>query len=185
MSSDLGDPIEPLITADEVARRVRELGAAIAQEYADRPLTLVGVLRGATLFLADLARAIDLPLVIDFVTMASYGQGTESSGAVRVVQPAMTDLRGRDVLIVEDIVDTGLTLVALIEYLRGFQPRTVRVCTFLSKPARRRVAASLDFVGFEIPDRFVVGYGLDYAERYRNLPYIGYFLPPGSEAQDR
>ncbi len=185
MSFEPGAPIEPLFTAEEIARRVRGLGAAIAQEYAGRSLTLVGVLRGATLFLADLARAIDLPLVIDFVTLASYGQGTESSGAVRVVQPAMTDLRGRDVLIVEDIVDTGLTLVALIEYLRHFQPRTIGVCTFLSKPARGRVATSLDFVGFEIPDRFVVGYGLDYAERYRNLPYIGYLVPPGAEAQDR
>ena len=177
MSFEPSDPIEPLFTAEEIARRVRELGAAIAQEYAGRSLTLVGVLRGATLFLADLARAIDLPLVIDFVTMASYGQGTESSGAVRVVQPAMTDLRGRDVLIVEDIVDTGLTLVALIDYLRHFQPQTIGVCTFLSKPARRRVATSLDFVGFEIPDRFMVGYGLDYAERYRNLRDIATLSP--------
>ncbi len=183
MNSDLDDPIESLITAEEIARRVRELGGEIAQEYAGRSLTLVGVLRGATLFLADLARAIDLPLVIDFVTMASYGQGTESSGAVRVVQPAMTDLRGRDVLIVEDIVDTGLTLVALIEYLRHFQPRTIGVCTFLSKRARRRVATSLDFVGFEIPDRFVVGYGLDYAERYRNLPYVGTLKPEAYQGE--
>ena len=180
MSSAPIESIEPLITAGQIARRVQELGAAIAAAYVECPLTLVGVLRGATLFLADLARAIDLPLVIDFVTMASYGRGTESSGTVRVVQPAMTDLRGRDVLIVEDIVDTGLTLAALIEYLRGFQPRSIAVCTLLSKPARRRVTAALDFVGFEIADHFVVGYGLDYAERYRNLPYIGYLSGPGS-----
>ena len=169
--------VEPLISQDEIAQRVQEMGAAIAERYAGRPLTLLGVLRGSAFFLADLARAVAIPLEIDFVACSSYGRGTETSGTVAIAPQALTSLRDRDVLIVEDIVDTGLTLAALLRHLESFQPRSIAVCALLSKPARRRVPVALDYVGFEIPDHFVVGYGLDYAEGFRNLPFIG-CLPP-------
>jgi hypoxanthine phosphoribosyltransferase len=157
-------PVEPLISAAEIADRVRALGAEITARYAGCPVTLVGVLNGSTFFVADLARAIDLSVRIDFVSLSSYGDATESSGRVQVRVGAKTSLEDRDVIVVEDIVDTGL-------------PRSIAICTLLDKPSRRRVDVPIDYVGFSIPDRFVVGYGLDYAERYRNLPFVGCLDP--------
>lgn len=172
------DPaVEPLISAEEIADRVRSLGAEITARYPDCPLTLVGVLNGSTFFLADLARSIDLSVAIDFVSLSSYGNATESSGHVQVRVGTKTSLEDRDVIVVEDIVDTGLTLEALVAYLKSCRPRSIAVCTLLDKPTRRRVEVPIDFVGFSIPDRFVVGYGLDYAERFRNLPFVGCLDP--------
>lgn len=165
--------IAPLLTTAQIADRVAEMGEQIAADYAGRPLTLLGVLRGSTFFLADLARAIGIPVEIDFVGLSSYGLGTESSGTVEVHQHIHSDLRGRHILIVEDIIDTGRTLEKLFDYLQDFGPESVAVCTLLSKPARRLVEVPVTYTGFEIPDQFVIGYGLDYANLYRNLPYIG------------
>lgn len=167
---------EQLVTmhsTEDIAARVRELGAEITREYKDSALVLVCVLKGSFVFAADLARAIDLPLRIDFLGVRSYGEGTESSGVVQITQDLSRPIANEDVLIVEDIVDTGLTIAHLMDLLRTRQPRSVKVCALLHKPARARVAVKIDYLGFTIEDRFVVGYGLDFGERYRNLPYIG------------
>jgi hypoxanthine phosphoribosyltransferase len=172
--------LDVMITEEQIARRVGELGAAITRDYPDHqePLLLVGVLKGATLFLADLVRVIDRPVEFDFVAIASYGAATRSSGEVRVLKDLEAAVAGKHVLIVEDILDTGLTLrfSYLIETLRARHAASVKVCVLLDKPARRRVEVPVDYRGFEIEDRFVVGYGMDYAERYRNLRYIGVIL---------
>lgn len=162
-----------LIDEDQLQRRVTELGAAIAADYAGRDLLVLFVLKGALLFVSDLVRAIDLPLRLDFMVVSSYGAGVASSGSVRIVTDMRTDARNHDILIVEDIIDTGLTLTEIIGHLAVRQPASIEICTLLSKPARRQVDLTVRYVGFEIPDAFVVGYGLDFAERYRNLPYIG------------
>jgi len=156
-----------------IAQRVAELGAQITAEYKDRPLVLIVVLKGSFVFAADLARAIDLPLRIDFLGVRSYGEGTESSGVVQITQDLSRPIEGEDVIIVEDIVDTGLTIAHLVDLLRTRQPRSVKICSLLHKPARARVHVAVDYLGFTIEDKFVIGYGLDFAERYRNLPYIG------------
>jgi hypoxanthine phosphoribosyltransferase len=163
---------EVLVTAEDLQRRVRELGAEISSDYADRSLLLVGVLKGAVFFLSDLMRVIDIPVEVDFMAVASYGSATDSSGVVRILKDLDIAIEGRDVLIVEDIVDSGLTLQYLMRNLGSRNPRTLEVCALLTKPERRKVDLPTRYVGFEIPDRFVVGYGLDYAERYRNLPFV-------------
>ena len=161
-----------LVTAEELQRRVAELGAQISRDYADAPLLLVGVLKGAVFFLSDLMRFIDIPVEVDFMAVASYGSATDSSGVVRILKDLDVAIEGRDVLIVEDIVDSGLTLQYLMRNLGSRNPRTLEVCALLTKPDRRKVDLPTRYVGFEIPDRFVVGYGLDYAERHRNLPFV-------------
>ncbi len=177
--------ISILLGAEAIQARISELGAQIASDYPnpDEPLLLVGVLKGAALFLADLVRAIDRPLEFDFVAIASYGAATRSSGEVRVLKDLESSVSGKHVIIVEDILDTGLTLrfSYLIESLRARQAASVKVCVLLDKPSRRRVEVPVDYRGFVIQDRFVVGYGMDYAETYRNLPYIGYVIHADEE----
>jgi hypoxanthine phosphoribosyltransferase len=166
---------EVLVTSDELQRRVAELGEQISRDYRarpPRPLLLVGVLKGAVFFLSDLMRFIDIPVEVDFMAVASYGSATDSSGVVRILKDLDVAIEGRDVLIVEDIVDSGLTLQYLLRNLGSRNPRTLEVCALLTKPERRKVDLPTRYVGFEIPDRFVVGYGLDYAERHRNLPFV-------------
>src|SRR5712691_5632694 len=163
---------EILVQADDLQRRVRELGSEITRDYQGRELLLVGVLKGAVFFLSDLMRAIDVPCEVDFMAVASYGSATDSSGVVRILKDLDVAIEGRDVLIVEDIVDSGLTLQYLLRNLGARTPRSLEVCALLTKPERREVDLPTRYVGFEIPNRFVVGYGLDHAERYRNLPYV-------------
>jgi hypoxanthine phosphoribosyltransferase len=162
-----------MLSAEQIAARVRELGAEITREYTGRPLVLVCVLKGSFVFAADLARAIDLPVRIDFLGVRAYGVDTETSGVVQITQDLSRPIVGEHVLLVEDIVDTGLTIAHLINLLRTRGPESVRVCALLHKPARARIEVKIDYLGFTIEDRFVVGFGLDFAERYRNLPYIG------------
>jgi hypoxanthine phosphoribosyltransferase len=170
----MSERIVTMLSAETIAARVRELGREITQEYADRSLVLVCVLKGSFVFTSDLARAIDVKnLRIDFLGTRSYGEGTESSGVVQITQDLSKPIAGEDVLIVEDIVDTGLTIAHLVDLFRTRNPRSVRVCSLLHKPARARVAVHIDYLGFTIEDKFVVGYGLDFAEHFRNLPYIG------------
>jgi hypoxanthine phosphoribosyltransferase len=163
---------EVLVSADDVQRRVAELGEEISRDYAGRSLLLVGVLKGAVFFLSDLMRFIDIPVEVDFMAVASYGSATDSSGVVRILKDLDASIEDRDVLIVEDIVDSGLTLQYLMRNLGSRNPRTLEVCALLTKPERRKVDLPTRYVGFEIPNRFVVGYGLDYAERHRNLPFV-------------
>jgi hypoxanthine phosphoribosyltransferase len=163
---------EVLVSAEELQRRVVELGEEISRDYAGRSLLLVGVLKGAVFFLSDLMRFIDVPVEVDFMAVASYGSATDSSGVVRILKDLDGPIEGRDVLIVEDIVDSGLTLQYLMRNLGSRNPSTLEVCALLTKPERRKVDLPTRYVGFEIPNRFVVGYGLDYAERHRNLPYV-------------
>ena len=163
---------EVLVSAAEVQHRVAELGEQISRDYAGRSLLLIGVLKGAVFFLSDLMRFIDIPVEVDFMAVASYGSATDSSGVVRILKDLDVALEGRHVLIVEDIVDSGLTLQYLLRNLGARNPASMEVCALLTKPARLKVALEPRYVGFEIPNRFVVGYGLDHAERYRNLPYV-------------
>jgi hypoxanthine phosphoribosyltransferase len=166
--------VSTLLDAAQIAARVQELGAQIARDYTDRRLVLVSVLKGSFVFTADLARAIDIPSVrIEFLGVRSYGEGTTSSGVVQITQDLTRPIEGEDVLIVEDIVDTGLTIAHLLELLRTRHPASLKVCALLHKPARTKVEVPIHYLGFTIEDRFVVGYGLDWAERYRNLPFIG------------
>lgn len=172
------DVAEVLVDAERIAAKVAELGARLSVDYAGQQLTLVSVLKGSLPFMADLMRAITIPVQIDLMEVSSYGgTSTETSGLVRILKDLSSSIEGRDVLIVEDIIDTGLTLNYLHRYLRGKNPRTLRICTLLDKPARRLAEIPIDYLGFTIPDRFVVGYGLDYGEFYRNLPYIGVLKP--------
>jgi hypoxanthine phosphoribosyltransferase len=163
-----------MLTAEQIQARVRALGADITRDYAGRNLVIVCVLKGSFVFAADLTRAIDLPLRVDFLGVRSYGADTESSGVVQITQDLSRPIEHDDVLLVEDIVDTGLTVAHLIDLLRTRSPASVKVCALLHKAARARVQVALDYLGFTIEDRFVVGYGLDFSERYRNLPYIGF-----------
>jgi hypoxanthine phosphoribosyltransferase len=163
---------EILVQADELKQRVRTLGEEISRDYADRDLLLVGVLKGAVFFLADLMRHIDVACEVDFMAVASYGSATDSSGVVRILKDLDTPIAGRNVLIVEDIVDSGLTLQYLLRNLGARDPGTLEVCALLTKPERRKVELPIRYVGFEIPNRFAIGYGLDHDERLRNLPYV-------------
>jgi hypoxanthine phosphoribosyltransferase len=164
--------VEPLITEEGLARRVAELGARITEDYRGKDLVVVGVLKGSFPFVADLVRQIDLPLRVDFLGLSSYGNGTESSGVVKITSDLTKPIAGKHVLVVEDIVDTGLTMKYLLANLATRQPASVRVCSLLEKPARLRVEVEIAYKGFTIPDEFVVGYGLDFAEQYRNLPDV-------------
>lgn len=165
--------VTTLLSAEQIAARVRELGAQITQEYQGRRLVLVCVLKGSFVFTADLARSIDLTCRIEFLGVRSYGEGTASSGVVQITQDLTRPIEGEDVLIVEDIVDTGLTIAHLLELFRTRKPASLKVCALLHKPARTRIEVPISYLGFTIADRFVVGYGLDWAERYRNIPFIG------------
>lgn len=161
-----------LIAEDELQAKVKELGAKITEDYQGKDLLLVCVLKGAVLFVSDLMKRIDLPLEIDFMAISSYGSNTQSSGVVRILKDLNQSIEGRNVLIVEDIIDSGLTLSYLAENLKARGPESVEICTILDKPDRRTTSLDIKYTGFQIPDEFVVGYGLDYAEKYRNLPYI-------------
>ena len=172
MSSMMPDVAEVLITSEQIQERVRELGARITQDYAGEKLLLVGILRGAVVVMGDLMRCIDLPCEIDFMDISSYGSGASSSGVVRILKDLEEDITDRHVLIVEDIIDTGLTLSYLRRSLLARKPASLEICALLTKPARRRVELDIKYLGFEVPDEFVVGYGLDYAGAYRNLPDI-------------
>ena len=162
-----------LIDEQKIENRVREIGAQITADYKDKDLVVIGILKGAVLFMADLIKKINVPLSIDFMAVSSYGKSTRSSGIVRILKDLDEEIEGKDVLIVEDIVDTGLTLKFLAENILSRNPKSLKVCCLLDKPSRRKVAVSVDYVGFEIPDEFVVGYGLDYDQKYRNIPFIG------------
>jgi hypoxanthine phosphoribosyltransferase len=164
---------EVLIDEDTLRDRVAELGAEISTEYAGRDLMLIGVLKGAVFFMADLMRTIDVHCEVDFMAISSYGASTDSSGVVRILKDLDANIEGRNVLVVEDIIDSGLTLSYLMRNLRARNPATLEVCALLTKPERREIQVPVRYIGFEIPNRFVVGYGLDFAERYRNLRYVG------------
>jgi hypoxanthine phosphoribosyltransferase len=176
------DPVigEILVQPDDLKRRVRELGEQISADYAGKDLLLVGVLKGAVFFLADLMRQIDVPCEVDFMAVASYGSATESSGVVRILKDLDRPIEGHDVLIVEDIVDSGLTLQYLLRNLGARNPASLEVCALLTKPERRKVQLEPRYLGFEIPDRFAIGYGLDHAEQYRNLPYVAALSSAGA-----
>jgi hypoxanthine phosphoribosyltransferase len=163
---------EILVQPDDLKRKVREIGETISADYAERDLLLVCVLKGAVFFLADLMRSIDIPCEVDFMAVSSYGSETDSSGVVRILKDLDRPIAGRDVLIIEDIVDSGLTLQYLMRNLGARGPASLEVCALLTKPDRRKVDLPTRYVGFEIPDKFAIGYGLDVAERYRNLPYV-------------
>jgi len=175
---------EILVQQDDLAHRVRAIGAEISDAYRGRSLLLIGVLKGAMFFLSDLMRELDVECEVDFMAVASYGSSTDSSGVVRILKDLDAPIENRDVLIVEDIVDSGLTLSYLLRTLRARDPASLEVCALLIKPERRKVDLPIHYVGFEIPDRFVVGYGLDHAERFRNLPYVAALQeePRGSSA---
>ncbi|MCL2368185.1 MAG: hypoxanthine phosphoribosyltransferase [Oscillospiraceae bacterium] len=162
---------------ETIAKRVGELGQMIAADYEGRDPVLIGVLKGSFVFMADLVRATDIKCQIEFLGVSSYGSETVSSGVVRITRDLDCDIAGRDVIVVEDILDSGLTLSYLIGYLQGRKPASIAICTLLDKPERRRAEVDAKYIGFTIPDAFVVGYGLDYIERYRNLPYIGVLKP--------
>jgi hypoxanthine phosphoribosyltransferase len=171
------DVEEILLSGDQIAGRVAELGAQLAADYAGRDPVLVSVLKGSFIFLADLIRAMETSVSIDLMEVSSYGASTETSGQVRILKDLSKPIEGRDVIVVEDIIDTGLTLNYLLRYLHDKGPASIRICCLLDKPARRLAEIPIDYRGFTIPDRFVIGYGLDYDERYRNLPYIGVLKP--------
>jgi len=166
-----------LISEEQIQACVRDLGARISVDYRERDLTLVCVLKGGIVFLADLIRAISVPLSLDFMATSSYGFSTESSGVVRILKDLDMNIEGKNILVVEDIIDTGHTLNYLMRILQERRPFTLRICTLLNKPSRRAVDIALDYLGFDIPNEFVVGYGLDFNENYRNLPYIGVLKP--------
>ena len=163
---------EILVQPDQLKERVRALGRTISEDYAGKDLLLVGVLKGAVFFLADLMRNIDVPCEVDFMAVASYGSATDSSGVVRILKDLDTPISGRNVLIVEDIVDSGLTLQYLLRNLGARDPASIEVCALLTKPERRKAEVPIRYTGFEIPNRFAIGYGLDHGERWRNLPYV-------------
>ena len=177
----MNDPAigEILVQPDDLSARVKELGEQVSADYEGRDLLLVGVLKGAVFFLSDLMRHISSPCEVDFMAVASYGSSTDSSGVVRILKDLDIPIEGREVLIVEDIVDSGLTLSYLLRTLNARNPKSLEVCALLTKPDRRKVDLPIRYVGFEIPNRFAIGYGLDHAERYRNLPYVAVLADPG------
>jgi hypoxanthine phosphoribosyltransferase len=174
---------EILIDEDALSSRVAELGAEVSADYQGRDLLLIGVLKGAVFFMADLMRHITVPCEVDFMAISSYGDSTDSSGIVRILKDLDINIEGRDVLVVEDIIDSGLTLSYLMRNLESREPASLEVCALMTKPARREIDVPVRYIGFEIPNRFVVGYGLDFGERYRNLPYVAVlsdeFIPEG------
>src|SRR5206468_3307677 len=164
---------EVLIDEETLAARVAELGAEISADYEGRDLLLIGVLKGAVFFMADLMRHLTVPCEVDFMAISSYGDSTDSSGIVRILKDLDINIEGRDVLVVEDIIDSGLTLSYLLRNLESREPASLEICALLTKPERREIEVPVRYIGFEIPNKFVIGYGLDFAERYRNLPYVG------------
>ena len=186
---DMRDDIQTvLVTEEQLRAKVAELGARISRDYAGKDLLLVSILKGAVVFMADLMRAVTIPCSIDFMVVSSYGgTNTQSTGLVKIVKDLDADLSGREVLIVEDVLDTGVTLSNLVPMLKMRHPNSVRICAILDKPARRKTDIRADYTGFEVPDAFVVGYGLDYNEVYRNLPDVGVLSPRiyGQEDEDR
>jgi hypoxanthine phosphoribosyltransferase len=169
----LAAKLEVLISEQQIAARVADLAAEIESDHRDKELVLVGVLKGAFVFISDLARKIDLPLAVDFIGLSSYGEATESSGVVKITSDLTKPIEGKHVLVVEDIVDTGLTMRYLLDNLATRHPASVKICALLSKPSRSRTRIPIRYLGFEVPDRFVVGYGLDAGEKFRNIPFIG------------
>ena len=164
---------EVLASEQQLKDKIAELGAAITRDYAGKDLLMVSILKGSVMVMADLMRAVDLPMAIDFMNVSSYGAGTETKGSVKILKDLDVDIKGKDLLIVEDILDSGVTLHNLINLLRQREPASIEICTLFSKPSRRRVDVEAKYIGFIIPDAFIVGYGLDYDEKYRNLPYVG------------
>lgn len=173
----------PIVTQEEMRTRIRELGRQITTDYADKDLILVGILKGAYAFYADLARAIRIPMRVDFLVVTSYGSKANPSGKIKMVTDLTEDIAGRDVLLVEDIVDSGLTVQYLLKTLARRKPKSIKVCALLSKPERRKVNVTIDYVGFKIPNKYVVGYGLDYQQKYRNLPYLAVLDTVDDEGQ--
>lgn len=169
----MAEEIKVLVSEEKVNERIRELGKQISEAYAGKELHLICVLKGGVYFMCELSKRITVPTSIDFMSVSSYGDGTKSSGVVRIVKDLDESIEGKDVLIVEDIIDSGRTLYYLMDILRKRNPKSLHLCTLLDKPDRREKDVKVDYTGFEIPDEFVVGYGLDYAQKYRNLPYIG------------
>ncbi|MBQ2311928.1 MAG: hypoxanthine phosphoribosyltransferase [Clostridia bacterium] len=165
---------EVLITREQLAQRVRELGQQITKDYEGEPVLLVGILRGSVPFMADIMREIDLDVTIDFMSVSSYGGSTKTSGVVRIVKDLETPIEGKNVIIIEDIIDTGLTLHYLKGHLLGRGPKSLKICAILDKPSRRKIDIKGDYIGFEVEDKFIVGYGLDFNQRYRQLPYISW-----------
>ena len=175
--SQQDDILKVLLSEEQLKAKCAEMGARITRDYQGKNLLLVTVLKGAVVYLADLMRGIDLPCAIDFMVVSSYGSGVKTSGVVKIVKDLDQDLSGRDILIVEDILDSGMTLSYLKGLLQSRRPASIRIATLLDKPSRRKVDLQADYVGYEVPDEFVVGYGLDYDEQYRNLPYVGVLKP--------
>ena len=171
------DILNVLISEEELAKKVQEIGAQISKDYEGKNLMMVSVLKGSVVFMADLMRAVTVPGEIDFMSVSSYGSGAKTSGVVKIIKDLDIELAGRDLLIVEDILDSGLTLSYIKKILMERGPRSIKICTLLDKPERRKADIFADYSGFEVPDEFVVGYGLDFAEKYRNLPYIGVLKP--------
>lgn len=169
----LKDVQEILVTKEDIQKKIEEMGKAISEDYKGKDLMLVGVLKGSVPFMADLMRAINIPCTMDFMAVSSYGNTTQSSGIVRILKDLDANIQDKNILIVEDIIDTGYTLKYLIENLKSRKPSSIKICCFLDKPDRRKVDLDIDYVGFKIPDEFVIGYGLDFAEKYRNLPFVG------------
>jgi len=164
--------VKILISREEIAKAVTRLASEIRRDYQGKQPLLIGVLKGSFVFMADLIRQLDLPLELDFVRLSSYGAGKETSGKVKVVQPLKTAVKGRDVLVIEDIVDTGITISFLLDYLRKKKPASLKLCALTDKPSHRKIQVSIDYLGFTLPDKFIVGYGLDFAEKFRYLPDI-------------
>ena len=173
----MADKIRVLLTEEEVNKRISEVAAQISSDYKGRPVHLICILKGGVFFTCELAKRLDLEVSLDFMSVSSYGSGVKTSGVVKIMKDLDIALEGYDLLIVEDILDSGMTLDYIIEMLQGRNPKSVKICTLLDKPERRKVNLKADYFGFTVPDEFVVGYGLDYDERYRNLPYIGILKP--------
>ena len=169
--------VSVLISEEQIRERVKELGAQITKDYAGKEILLIGVLKGAVVFMSDLMRCIDLPVEIDFMSVSSYGSGTKTTGNIKILKDTDVSVEGRDILIAEDILDTGITLSNLKELLIKRGAKSLKICTILNKPGRRQSAVTADYVGFDVPDEFIVGYGLDYDKMYRNLPYVGILDP--------
>ncbi|MGI6031214.1 MAG: hypoxanthine phosphoribosyltransferase [Eubacteriales bacterium] len=172
-----GDLEYVLLTEEQIKAKVQELGQQISKDYADKNLLMVGLLKGSVVFMSDLMRAVTISAGIDFMSVSSYGKGVKTSGVVKIIKDLDVEIKDYDILIVEDILDSGMTLSYITQMLRARNPRSIRLCTLLDKPERHKVDVHIDYKGFVIPDEFVVGYGLDYAEKYRNLPYIGVLAP--------
>lgn len=169
----MAEKVSVLVSEEEVSKRLKELGEQISKDYEGKEIHMICILKGGVFFMVDLSKRISVPVSLDFMSVSSYGNGTKSSGVVRIAKDLDESIEGKDVLIVEDIIDSGRTLYYLMDILKKRNPNSVRLCTLLDKPERREKDVKVDYVGFEIPDEFVVGYGLDYAQKYRNLPYIG------------